>query len=113
MAFEALGISVQQRVDEAKKLHYTLILTYILMSFQAELVDCTVTAIHPHSPRTLLRLDDAHVAIKASDTDDGLPASICPWDSQIEVLGCLELWRYVCQVKAHDVCQLSRYPTEY
>ena len=92
MAFEALGISVQECVDEAKELHYTLILTDVLMPFQAELVDCTVTAIHPHSPRTLLRLDDAHMAIKASDTDDGFPAPVRPWHSQIQVLCVLELW---------------------
>lgn len=102
VSLERLSVLLQERVDESKELHDSLVLSQILVSFEEEVVVFAIAPDDPQLSRTLLRREDLRRCSKAGDAHDALASDVGSGDGEVEVLDGEELRRDVLQLEQDE-----------
>ena len=76
---ETVRIDGEKRVDQAKQLHDSLVLTQIFMALENVLIISPVTSFEGETTGALLRCNDGKLGRKACNPDDGASALVCTY----------------------------------
>ena len=85
-AHKALSVGGQKGVDETENLHDALVLSYVFVSLETELVLLPVAARNRKPSRTLFRRNNAQLGDESRDANHWLPTLVCAGDDELEVL---------------------------
>ena len=104
---EGLSVADEERVDEAEKLHHSLVLPQVLVALQQEHVGAAVAATDAELPRPLLRGDDLQRGLHLHDADQLRVGNVAAGNGEFEIPAVEQLGRDVLQFELRQLRQLA------
>ena len=104
---EGLPVADEERVDEAEKLHHSLVLPQVLVTLQQEHVGPAVAAADAKFPRALLRGDDLQRRLHLHDADQFGVRDVRARNGELEISAVEQLGRDVLQFELRQLRQLA------